>query len=75
MNRLIKLLLIVSLLTFLSCTYERITVTGAERLYGKNKVNDTRFGKIPLIVGFDLAQSVTDTDRDPKVYFVLRLGF
>ncbi len=33
------------------------------------------FGKIPLIVGFDLAQSVTDTDRDPKVYLVLRLGF
>ncbi len=32
-----------SLLTFLSCTYERITVTGAERLYGKNKVNDTRY--------------------------------
>ena len=33
------------------------------------------FGKIPFIVGFDLAQSVTDTERDPKAYLVLRLGF
>jgi outer membrane translocation and assembly module TamA len=33
------------------------------------------FGKIPFMVGFDVAQSVTDTERDPKVYLVLRLGF
>ncbi len=33
------------------------------------------FGKIPFVVGFDVAQSVTDTERDPKVYLVLRLGF
>jgi outer membrane protein assembly factor BamA len=32
------------------------------------------FGKIPFTVGFDVAQSVTDTERDPKVYLVLRLG-
>jgi hypothetical protein len=32
------------------------------------------FGKIPFTVGFDLAQSVTDTERDPKIYLVLRLG-
>jgi len=25
-------------------------------------------------VGFDVAQSVTDTERDPKIYLVLRLG-
>jgi len=32
------------------------------------------FGKIPFEVGFDLGQSVTDRDRNPKVYLVLRLG-
>jgi hypothetical protein len=32
------------------------------------------FGKIPFTVGLDVAQSVTDTERDPKVYLVLRLG-
>ena len=33
------------------------------------------FGKIPFVVGFDVAQSVTDLDRSTKVYLVLRLGF
>jgi outer membrane protein assembly factor BamA len=33
------------------------------------------FGKIPLEVGLDLAQSVTDRDRNPQLYLVLRLGF
>jgi hypothetical protein len=32
------------------------------------------FGKIPFEVGFDLGQSVTDSDRNPKVYLVLTLG-
>jgi len=32
------------------------------------------FGKIPFEVGLDLGQSVTDRDRDPKLYLVLRLG-
>jgi len=32
------------------------------------------FGKIPFEVGFDLGQSVTDRDRNPKVYLVLTLG-
>ena len=33
------------------------------------------FGKIPFEVGLDLGQSVTDRDRDPQVYLVLRLGY
>jgi outer membrane translocation and assembly module TamA len=33
------------------------------------------FGKIPFEVGLDLGQSVTDSDRDPELYFILRLGF
>ena len=32
------------------------------------------FGKIPFEVGIDLGQSVTDLNRNPKVYLVLRLG-
>jgi Tol biopolymer transport system component len=39
-NRLWPLLLLVALL---SCTRERMTVTGAERLYGKNKIQDTSY--------------------------------
>ena len=33
------------------------------------------FGKIPFEVGLDVGQSVTDRDRDPKLYLILRLGF
>lgn len=39
-NRLWPLLL---LLTLLSCTREQMTVTGSERLYGKNKIQDTDY--------------------------------
>ena len=39
-NRLWPLLLLVALL---SCTREQMTVTGSERLYGKNKIQDTDY--------------------------------
>ena len=38
-----RLWLFVPLLVLLSCTREQMTVTGAERLYGKNKVQDTNY--------------------------------
>ena len=38
-----RLWLFILLLALLSCTRERMTVTGAERLYGKNKVQDTNY--------------------------------
>ena len=38
-----RLWLFILLLVLLSCTRERMTVTGAERLYGKNKVQDTNY--------------------------------
>jgi Tol biopolymer transport system component len=46
MERLIsphRLWLFTLLLALLSCTREQMTVTGAERLYGKNKVQDTNY--------------------------------
>jgi Tol biopolymer transport system component len=39
----ISLALIVCLLTALSCTRDKMTVTGAEYEFGKNKVNDTHY--------------------------------
>ena len=38
-----RLWLFILLLALLSCSRERMTVTGAERLYGKNKVQDTNY--------------------------------
>jgi len=38
-----RLWLFILLLALLSCTREQMTVTGAERLYGKNKVHDTNY--------------------------------
>ena len=38
-----RLWLFILLLVLLSCTREKMTVTGAERLYGKNKVQDTNY--------------------------------
>ena len=38
-----RLWLFILLLVLLSCTREQMTVTGAERLYGKNKVQDTNY--------------------------------
>ncbi len=46
MERLIsphRLWLFTLLLALLSCTREQMTVTGAERLYGKNKLQDTNY--------------------------------
>jgi outer membrane protein assembly factor BamA len=51
------------------------SVSGAEvGVGGGVRLQMFLFGKIPFTVGFDVAQSVTDTERDPKVYLVLRLG-
>jgi outer membrane protein assembly factor BamA len=56
--------------------YEDSTsISGAEvGVGGGVRLQMFLFGKIPFTVGFDVAQSVTDTERDPKVYLVLRLG-
>ena len=32
------------------------------------------FGKIPFVVGLDVARSVTDRERDAQTYLVLKLG-
>ena len=32
------------------------------------------FGKIPFVVGMDVARSVTDPDRDAQAYLVLKMG-
>jgi len=32
------------------------------------------FGKIPFVVGLDVARSVTDRERDAQIYLVLKLG-
>jgi outer membrane protein assembly factor BamA len=51
------------------------SISGAEvGMGGGVRLQMFLFGKIPFTVGFDVAQSVTDTERDPKVYLVLRLG-
>ena len=33
------------------------------------------FGKIPFVVGLDVARSITDRERDTQSYLALRLGF
>jgi outer membrane protein assembly factor BamA len=51
------------------------SISGAEvGVGGGVRLQMFLFGKIPFTVGFDVAQSVTDIERDPKVYLVLRLG-
>ena len=63
-NTVASLLLAVCLLLTLSCAREQVTITGAESL----------FGKIPFVVGLDVARSVTDRERDAQTYLVLKLG-
>ncbi|MCG6983259.1 MAG: BamA/TamA family outer membrane protein [Deltaproteobacteria bacterium] len=51
------------------------SISGAEvGVGGGVRLQMFLFDKIPFEVGFDVGQSVTDRDRNPKVYLVLRLG-
>jgi len=52
------------------------SISGAEvGVGGGARLQMFVFGKVPFEVGLDVGQSVTDRDRNPQVYLVLRLGY